>query len=186
MRADKRVESLTMFRNHGFKAGASLAEPHHQIWAIPVVSPEELAELSWVMNLGACPTCRLLRSHSHLSLASLPGAKLLLRPVPRFGAEMLVVPTRHTRSFTLLKKDEQLAITDLVAYGIRLIKKNFGEVGINEVWCERVQRDRRLHLRVELLPRINAIAGLELGTGIFLNPYAPEKVIKLLRTRKTR
>ncbi len=36
----------------------------------------------------------------------------------------------------------------------------------SDAWC---------HWRIELLPRVNAIAGLELATGIHINPLAPER-----------
>lgn len=185
--AARRTASIVIFRNHGPRAGASLALPHHQLYAMPVQSPEEQSELAWVRTLRSCPTCSLQRASSarRFWVASRPGATLLARPAARFGAELLVVPRRHARSFAELRTAEQEDVVALVALGVRRLRKQFGDVGLNEEWLERVSRDRRLHFRVELLPRINAIAGLELGTGVYLNPYLPEHTARRLRALRS-
>lgn len=41
----KSVSYIQIFHNHGQEAGASLAHPHSQIMAIPVLSPELTLDL---------------------------------------------------------------------------------------------------------------------------------------------
>jgi UDPglucose--hexose-1-phosphate uridylyltransferase len=41
--------------------------------------------------------------------------------------------------------------------------------------------DGWFHWRIELQPRMNAIAGLESATGIYINPVAPERAAAELR-----
>ena len=38
------------------------------------------------------------------------------------------------------------------------------------------------HWRIELLPRANSLAGLEVATGIHINPIAPKRAAKQLRS----
>src|SRR6185369_1110597 len=90
VRARRAVESLALFRNHGAQAGASLAEPHHQLWGIPVPSAEDQAEQQWVRRLRSCPSCALIRSGKKFTVASERTATLLARPAARFGAELFV------------------------------------------------------------------------------------------------
>jgi UDPglucose--hexose-1-phosphate uridylyltransferase len=37
------------------------------------------------------------------------------------------------------------------------------------------------HWRIELLPRVNPIAGLELATGMYINPIPPERAARNLQ-----
>ena len=46
----------------------------------------------------------------------------------------------------------------------------------------RADGDDWCHWRIELLPRTNAFAGLELATGMFINPLAPERAASKLRS----
>lgn len=181
LQADRRVVSAVVFRNHGLRSGASLTEPHHQLWGIPVPSAEELLERAWVKTQPRCPTCALLRINKKFVIAIGPHAVLLARPAARFGAELAVLPRQHIRSFTELSTAAQADVVRLLALGVRRLRATYGDAGINEVWQERGVRNQRLHFRIELLPRLNMMAGLELGTGIFLNPYLPERVAKQLR-----
>jgi UDPglucose--hexose-1-phosphate uridylyltransferase len=47
----------------------------------------------------------------------------------------------------------------------------------------RAECDSSFHWRIELQPRVNAIAGLEAATGIYVNPVAPERAATELRRK---
>jgi UDPglucose--hexose-1-phosphate uridylyltransferase len=49
----------------------------------------------------------------------------------------------------------------------------------NAPW--RPELDQACHWRIELLPRLNPLAGLELATGVHINPVPPEKAAARLR-----
>ena len=59
---------------------------------------------------------------------------------------------------------------------VRRLHELEGEVPLN-VWLERGEGDWRL----VLFPRLNILAGLELGAGIFVNTLAPEEAAARLR-----
>jgi len=181
LHADRRAQSVLLFRNHGPRAGATLAEPHHQLWGMPVPSSEDELEAAWVKQQRTCPTCAMLRTGKAFLIAQLPGAQLLARPAARFGAELVVLPRVHAKSFADLNALQQADTVAVLARGIRLLRKAYGDVGITEVWREPTPRNPRLHARIELLPRLSAIAGLELGSGVYLNPHQPEKIAAKLR-----
>ncbi|MFO0702863.1 MAG: hypothetical protein U0514_03325 [Candidatus Andersenbacteria bacterium] len=128
-----------IFRNHGPRAGASLALPHHQLYAMPVQSPEEQSELAWVRTLRSCPTCSLQRASSarRFWVASRPGATLLARPAARWG-QCSSYRAVTLASFAELRTAEQEDVVALVALGVRRLLL-FGDVGLNEEeWLERV------------------------------------------------
>ncbi|MBA3736720.1 MAG: hypothetical protein H0W90_16280 [Actinobacteria bacterium] len=63
-----------------------------------------------------------------------------------------------------------------VAALVRRLQELEGQVPLN-VWLERSKADWRL----VLFPRLNILAGLELGPGIFVNTLAPEEAAARLR-----
>lgn len=182
LHADSRAQTVLLFRNHGPRAGATLAQPHHQLWGIPVPSTEDTLELAWVKQQRTCPTCALLKTSRTFTVAQLPGAQLIARPAARFGAELAILPRVHKQSFASLGALQQADVVALLARGIRCLRKAYGDVGITEVWREPAPKNPRLHARIELLPRLSAIAGLELGSGVYLNPHQPEKIAAKLRS----
>jgi galactose-1-phosphate uridylyltransferase len=175
-RRDKRLKSFALFRNAGSGAGASVRLPHHQFWGMPVPTPEDDMERAWAGLLPGCPTCQLFTKSAAIKVTSNKHAILIVRPAARFGGELLVLPRRHVQSFTKLTAQEKSALLELVATGERRLKKYFKGLSYNEIWHDWKLDDTQLHMRVEIVPRVNFMGGLEVGEAVHVNPYKPETV----------
>jgi UDPglucose--hexose-1-phosphate uridylyltransferase len=184
MARNRRVQLITLFRNHGFAAGASVKPPHHQLWALPIPSNEHTEELSWLKGLKTCPTCRLIRSVRPWLVAHNTSGKLFCNPASQFAGALTIVPTRHVRSFTQLEKVERRNLIALLAIGLKKLRAQFGDASFNEIWQEFLGTDPRTHFRIEILPRLLRPASLEHGHGLFINPLVPEKIARILRLKK--
>lgn len=94
------------------------------------------------------------------------------------------MPTAHEASFELASPDRLRRLTSVLYPLISRLESNIPGAAYNLIlrtapWID--GRDAWSHWRVELLPRVNAFAGLELATGININHLAPERAAGLLR-----
>ncbi|MCC7474740.1 MAG: DUF4921 family protein [Pirellulales bacterium] len=190
-RAAEPIRYALVFKNQGPRAGASLAHAHSQLMALPFVPASVAAELSRAADhLRAhrkCAYCALIEQElaagdrivfnntaSNL-VAFCPYASL--QPY-----EVWLMPTRHEATFeeqgSLQLGQVATAVWHLVAqmetvaphvqYNMLLRTAPVGEEAV-------------FHWRIELLPRVNSLAGLEIATGVHINPVSPESAAKLLR-----
>lgn len=178
LKAVEGVRYVLVFKNNGQAAGASVAHAHSQIIALPLLPPQIASEsdalnhywdthgscaicdlLSWELGQGA----RVVAANDHM-VAITPYA-----PVRAF--EVWFIPRRHTGSLCDLSSNE---LSGLVAL-LKPVTARLDAAGIsyNFFFQESVaNQDHHLMLRVE--PRANSWAGAEYGTGVIINPVAPE------------
>ena len=186
LNTNRRVKMVTLFRNNGEAAGASLVPPHYQLWGVPIPSNAHEQELLWLRRLKTCPTCKLVRQIRPWLVASNSAGKLYCPPASQFAGAVTLVPTRHVRSFVLLEKSQQTALVELLALALKKLRAQFGDLAFNEIWHEYLGSDPRTHFRIEILPRLLRPASLEHGHNFFINPLIPEKIARLLRLKKVR
>jgi UDPglucose--hexose-1-phosphate uridylyltransferase len=100
--------------------------------------------------------------------------------------ETWVMPTQHERSFELAASYEALqrlagVLHPLIARLESLVPAAAYNMLVRTApWG--VDDDRWNHWRIELLPRSNSFAGLEVGTALHINPLSPELAAEQLRT----
>jgi UDPglucose--hexose-1-phosphate uridylyltransferase len=179
-RAERGMHMLALFCNSGREAGASLALPHYQFWALPVHSPADQLEVQWLKSRPRCETCELLKDKKFI-VAQNKLALSVSRPAARLAGELLIMPRRHVQSFTQLTVEERNAMMQLLHTSQRLLEKRFKKLPYNEIWREWLVQNKKVHFRIEILPRLWPVAGLEHGHELYVNPFPPEKIAQELR-----
>ena len=162
--------------NEGRAAGASLQHSHSQlVWLEeepPLVGQERRAQAAE----GGCVLCRVLAGEleQRIRVVSERDGLILLCPFAgRQPYELLVAPRDCEEDpFTSPSLGSALG---LVAEGIRRIRIAEGPTPVN-VWLHAAG-----HWHLEVLPRLTILAGLELGSGYFVNTLAPESAAGVLR-----
>lgn len=162
--------------NEGRAAGASLAHGHSQlVWLEsepPLVAQERLAQES----AEGCLLCRLLTeelAHRIRVVDERDGLVLLCPFAGRQPYEMMVAPTTCESDSW---EGEALAhALTLLADGIRRLRAAEPDAPVN-VWLHTGG-----HWHMELVPRLSVLAGLELGSGYYVNTLAPESAAGVLR-----
>lgn len=140
--------------NEGRGAGASLAHSHSQ-----------LAWLSEAAELRAAPRAVAVEERDGL-VVSCPWAS-------RVPYETVIAPKAADAD---PYGSELLAMAlKMLADLVRRLHRLEGQVPLN-AWLERGENDWRL----VLFPRLNVLAGLELGAGLFVNTLAPEEAARRL------
>jgi UDPglucose--hexose-1-phosphate uridylyltransferase len=162
--------------NEGRTAGASLQHTHSQlIWLEeepPLVEQESRAQAAE----EDCVLCRVLGEeleHRIRVVTERDGLLLLCPFAGRQPYELLVAP-RECEGDPFTSPNLGVALT-LAAEGIRRLRVAEGPTPLN-LWLHAAG-----HWHVEVLPRLSILAGIELGSGYFVNTLAPESAAGVLR-----
>lgn len=189
----KSVNYIEVFHNHGKEAGASIAHPHSQLIAVPVISPYVEQELSgaenyWRMNKH-CVYCAMLEWE-------LEDRKRIVFENDEFVAfcpfssraafEIWVMPKKHKPYFertsvnSKIKAAEALQVS--VAKIFRALENPAYNFYIHTSPCDGKDYPH-YHWHIEILPRTAVWAGFELSTGIEISTIEPEKAAEYLQNQ---
>lgn len=162
--------------NEGTGAGASLAHTHSQLVWLEQEPPLVEAERQGQAHGDGCLLCRLLAGEREQRIRIVDerdGLVLLCPFAGRQPYELLVAPLEcEADPFT---SDELGAALALAAEGVRRLRVAEGPVPLN-LWLHAAG-----HWHLEVLPRFGVLAGIELGSGYFVNTLAPESAAGILR-----
>jgi UDPglucose--hexose-1-phosphate uridylyltransferase len=180
-----------VFKNQGHPAGASMAHLHSQLVALPFVPPKVEAEqrrASEACSLErSCPYCRLIDKEITAAQRIVLQREGFIAFCP-FASwqpyEVWLMPTAHEPSFETIFAGALRRLAGVLHVLIHQLESLIPGVAYNLVlqtapWTG--SGDAWNHWRIELLPRLNAFAGLELATGVHINPLAPERAAGQLR-----
>jgi UDPglucose--hexose-1-phosphate uridylyltransferase len=120
---------VLLFKNHGKAAGASLAHPHSQIIATPLVPSEVQARLqsskAHYKEHNRCLLCDLTAEELHVGERIIEEANGYVVVAPyasRFPFEMRISPRVHAHDFTTLSKDERQGLAQLLQRTLARLK----------------------------------------------------------------
>ena len=185
------TEYLQVVQNWGAQAGARTNHLCLDLYDLPQVPHRVAEELGgaarFVIREGGCPWCRLVADETSRPerLIHQDDASVAFAPyASRSPFEIWIVPRRHDADFgratdaevkatanSLRRVLTDLATLDGPPYNLVLHTAPLKE-----------QVDGTFHWHWEIHPRLREIAGLEIGTGLPVNPVSPEDAVdELLR-----
>lgn len=190
----KSVNYIDIFHNHGKEAGASIAHPHSQIMAIPVVSPYVAQELSGAEAYHTanrkCVYCAMVEWESEHKQRVVFENEDFIAFCPfssRSAFEVWVLPKRHKPYFERISAEEKLPLAEVLQSALGKIYKALGDPAYN-FYLHTSPCDGRdyphFHWHIEILPRTATWAGFELSTGIEISTIQPETAADFLRKQK--
>jgi UDPglucose--hexose-1-phosphate uridylyltransferase len=181
-----------IFKNQGPFAGASLLHLHSQFIALPTVPTAVNEEISRAeqesRTYWTCSYCRVIErevSSADRLVWSRDGFVAICPYASLQPYETWVLPSRHTASFEDMRPEELDRLATVLHDLIVRLESVVPEAAYNLLlrtapWCS--DCGDWFHWRLEILPRVSAVAGLELATGIFINSVAPERAASKLRS----
>jgi UDPglucose--hexose-1-phosphate uridylyltransferase len=201
LRQDFRLRYMVLFKNHGKLAGATLHHSHSQLIAVPLTPPVAATELKVCRDFFSakerCIFCELI----DFELAC---GERIVKEFPNYiiatpyascsPFELRLYPRQHGYDFARLGDAElaelAVALKDMLLR-LKVVLKdppyNFilhtappthPRPGKPGYWSS-LQYD--YHWHIELIPRLNQMAGFEWGTGFFINHTSPEDAALFLR-----
>ncbi|HYR29719.1 MAG TPA: DUF4921 family protein, partial [Thermoanaerobaculia bacterium] len=174
-RAHADAAYTAVFKNEGPAAGSSIEHVHSQIVPLPFVPPRIARELEAFGD--ACPLCAAIERHRGEGLVIRESASFVwLAPSGSWVAyQQWVVPKAHVSEMTSFDIAELASLLREVARATGAAAPAYNWAFIN------FPRSTRGHAYVDVLPRMTAIAGLELGTGTFVEIVDPARAAEILR-----
>lgn len=195
-RADPRLRYVQIFKNVGEAAGASIEHLHSQLMGLEFVPQAIVDELKGCRNFheqtGRCLFCGLVERElmtGERIVASTNDFVALCPYASRFPYEVWLLPRRHDARFEAAGDEllrEAASSLSGVLRGIEklLVASGLASVGYNYVLhsspFDSMEPDY-YHWHIEILPRAVKQAGFEWGTGVHINPVAPEEAAAVLR-----
>ena len=181
-----RTRWVSLFKNVGREAGASLDHAHSQLIALPFVPDTVASEL--VANerhratFGACGYCALLSRPELVAYAN-AAVVAVCPPAPRFAYELWLVPRRHESHFEATRDGELDGLADALRWQAGRLREVTGGAAVN--WLLHTApaggEYGGYHWHVEVLPRTSRTAGFEWAGGAALHALAPEAAARGLR-----
>jgi UDPglucose--hexose-1-phosphate uridylyltransferase len=179
-----KINLVTIFRNHGPRAGTSLEHPHSQIIATPIVPPHVRYPIEQAIQhydkYGTCVYCDMvaeeIRQGERIVVDS--GNFVAFCPwAARTPFEARIYPKRHAASFGLINDDEIWELAAVLHSMLRRIYVCLENPDYNFVLRSSPVGDedvRYLHWYLIIIPKVTTPAGFEIGSGIYINTVSPE------------
>jgi UDPglucose--hexose-1-phosphate uridylyltransferase len=186
MRAHPDAAYIHLIVNEGPAAGASLEHSHAQLYALDFVPTDVARERERASAyhertmgshlLGDVATEEVRRRER---LVAIDDDAVLVAPwASRSPFELRVIPRRPAPSF----QDDGEAGSEMIATALRALAGAFETPPQLNLWVRTAPRGvEEFCWHVDIVPRLTIRAGFELGTGVDVNIYPPERAAADLR-----
>ena len=178
------VKYVSIFKNWGMEAGASLSHSHSQLVTLPILPPLIKRELDAISRATLCPFCNIVAKEKKSSrLIDENENWILIAPFySQTPYETWVLPKRHFANLQEMREDEGKSLAALLKRTLGSMQSVLNDPPYN---CMIFQLLSGYHLNIRIQPAISKIAGFERSTGLYINPFAPEQAAEELRQKLT-
>lgn len=185
MRAHSGASYVQLIVNEGGGAGASLEHSHAQLYALPFVPAAVARERERAGAYGERTAGGGLLSDVLVEevrrrerLVAIDEEAALICPwASRSPFELRLVPRREAARF---ERDESGAA--MLRTAMRTLAARFDGPPELNLWVRTAPHGAdRFHWHIDIAPRLTVRAGFELGTGVDINVYPPERAAADLR-----
>ena len=188
---DRRVNHVTIFKNHGVDAGASQPHPHSQLIATPVIPSQVQYRLHEALRHydeeGKCMFChmvereideqtRVVQKNEHFV------AMEVFAAATPFATH--IFPLHHMASFGDISAAEIMDLAQILRSLLAKIHVGLKNPDLNftiRSGPSDYASARHFHWYISVIPRLTRMAGFELGSGMFINTVLPEAAAEFLR-----
>jgi UDPglucose--hexose-1-phosphate uridylyltransferase len=182
------VRYVSIFRNHGLEAGASLSHAHSQLIATPlvpkIVKDELAAAKRFHKENGKCVFCEIVAKERKGPRLILENSKFTaFTPYASVNPmEFWVFPRKHEASLLSMGNNEVEVFAQTLKECLGRLKNLVSDppynYGIHLSTDERA--DEYYHWHLEVYPRLAIWAGFEKSTGVYINTITPEAAAESL------
>ncbi len=190
-RHDPHIKYALIFLNFGKGGGASISHPHNQILAMPSVTKEIASEVAgskrYADRTGHCIYCDIIAEERRRKIRVVYENREFLVFSPfyaRFPFELRIVPKKHQTYFDEMNKAQRLGFGDALKAAWGKTWNTLGDPPINYI-IHTAPVDhgtyKHYHWHVAFFPRLSIPAGVEIGSGAYVNSTPPEIAAEYLR-----
>lgn len=189
------VNYVFIFHNHGKEAGATVPHPHSQLIALNVLPSDVRRSLNGAKRYyeehHKCVHCVMLKCEAKEQSRCIFHNEhfIVFAPfVPRVNFEIRIYPKKHQHHFEEMTEIERMYLAEALRQALYRIYKGLKDPAYN-FFIHTAPCDGKdysyYHWHIEILPKTNVWAGIELGTGVEIISVKPEEVARFLRKIKT-
>ncbi len=181
------VEYVSVFRNHGIEAGASLSHAHSQIIATPMI-PEWIQEeqqnaRAYHQKIGRCIFCDIIRRERNGPRFIFENKDFVVfAPYAAINPmEFWVMPKRHSSNIADLTAEEAKTLAQTLKTSLGALNTLLNDPPYNYGIHQTCTAEGSYHWHLEVYPKLATWAGFEKSTGIYINTVTPEATAESLR-----
>jgi UDPglucose--hexose-1-phosphate uridylyltransferase len=188
---DRRINHITIFKNHGLDAGASLQHPHSQLIATPVIPSQVrhrlFESLRHYDDVGECMFCHMVEREIEDQTRIVAKNECFVAMEVFASATPFathIFPLRHMASFGEISDMEVVHLARILRTLLAKIYVGLENPDLNftvRSGPSEYSSARHFHWYVSVIPRLTRVAGFELGSGMFINTVLPEEAAEFLR-----
>ena len=189
------VRYVSIFKNYGEEAGATIYHPHSQIIALPVMPSDVMNSLKGAQNYfkknKACAHCTMTNWERKQKKRIVFENELAVAFCPfisRKAFEIRIFPKLHQPYFEQTDFEGMKKIAEALRVSLAKLFKGLKDPAYNffihTAPIESSEKWHYYHWHIEILPKTGIWAGFELGTGIEVSSIEPERAAQFLRNIK--
>lgn len=190
----RHVNHISIFHNHGERAGASISHPHSQIITTPLIDVDLLGSLSNAKRhynkTGECIYCKMIKWDRKDKKRVVFENKDFIAVCPfasKHAFQVIISPKKHKPYFENITERELKEFSIIFSTVMKKIKKGLGEVDYNFYMhnspCDKKDH-KYYHYHWTIIPRSAVYAGFEIGTKMEISVMRPEDSAQFLREQK--
>jgi len=184
---DSRIKYIQIYKNRGLFAGASQEHSHSQILAYPMVPDKNRGLRRYFKEHRDCLICQIINEEMHQQERIIYEGEhfILISPyAARFSYEAWIVPKQHREHFVDINKEElyelQIILQGYLETMLACLENPSYNIMINSAPVN-IDRQGVYHWYMEITPRLLIANAVEISSGYFINPVAPEAAAEILR-----
>ncbi len=184
----KETVYVTVFKNKGKMAGASLGHTHSQIIASPLfpkkISEKMLAAEKYYHSEQRCPYCDIIKSEKKKKQRVVAENSEFIAICPYASTwpyETWLFPKKHVHDISCLNKSQLECMIKMLKNILKKYTELFGDLPYHIVYNSFPESDF-WHFHVEIFPKLKIYGGFEYF-GLYINEVLPEYAAKKLKFR---
>jgi UDPglucose--hexose-1-phosphate uridylyltransferase len=185
IKMNKEIRHITIFKNSGWAAGTSLAHPHSQLVATPIMTTYYHRKFDvahdYYADMGRCLYCDLIAwelQKGDQRIVAETGEFIVLHPyASHVPFETWILPKMHCASFGLFPTEYFSELSRVLKDTYYCIYVGLSNPAYNLVIDSTTtydENDPYYHWHIRIIPRLATIAGFEMGSGIYISTALPE------------
>lgn len=190
----KFVNYISIFHNHGTKAGASIEHPHSQIITTPLIDSDLKKALingrNFFRRFKECIYCKMNKWEIKTQKRIVFENKNFIAVCPfasKAAFQVIISPKKHLSYFEKITEQEKIDLADAFKSVFGKLKRGLNNPDYN-FYLHTAPCDGKkypfYHWHWTILPKTSIWAGFEIGTRIEISTIEPEKAAEYLRNQK--
>ena len=191
LKQNRQLKFITIFKNHGWTSGTSLAHPHSQLVATPVIATyyNRIFDIAheYYVDLARCLYCDLIDEELDKKVRIITETTnfVVLHPyASHVPYETWIIPKEHYASFGLLSATNLPELAMVLKDSLLCLYRGLDDPDYNlivDTATTEDEEDPYYHWHIRIMPRLTTIAGFEMGSGISINTMLPEDTAQFIK-----